>query len=239
MPRLVDAVRSALAQPSAAARVNPDPAVTTRASPRPSRMLVALAVIIATVLAYVVVDKFWLSKRVDEQQSLVEATLAISDKSIAVLPFADMSRDKDQDYFSDGISEELLNLLAKIPELRVIARTSSFSYKGKDIKVEQIGKELHVAHVLEGSVRKSGNTLRITAQLIRTADSTHLWSETFDRPLDDIFAVQEEIAGAVVEQLKIKLLGTVPKVRKTSPEAYSLFLQALQLDRQYTQAGME
>jgi TolB-like protein len=239
LPRLVDAVKSALAQPPAVARVNPDPAVTTRASPRPSRMLVALAVIVAIVLAYVVVDKFWLSKRVDEQQPVAEATPAISDKSIAVLPFVDMSEKKDQDYFSDGISEELLNLLAKIPELRVIARTSSFAYKGKEIDIAEIAKKLNVAHVLEGSVRKSGNKLRITAQLVRTSDSTQLWSESFDRPLDDIFAVQDEIAGAVVAQLKIKLLGAVPKVRKTDPEAYALFLQALQLDRQFTQAGME
>ena len=165
--------------------------------------------------------------------------IAADDKSIAVLPFVNMSSDKEQEYFSDGMSEELLNLLSQVPELKVIARTSSFAFKGKDIKVEQIAKELNVAHVLEGSVRKSGNKVRITAQLIRTADSTHLWSETYDRPLDDIFAVQDEIAGAVVEQLKIKLLGAVPKTRKANPEAYTLFLQAVQLDRQYTQAGLE
>ena len=239
LPRLVDAVRSTLAQPAVAARVTPDPSVTTRVSPRPSRMLVALAVVIATAIGYVAVDRFWLSKRVDGQQSLIEAKPAILDKSIAVLPFVDMSEKKDQDYFSDGISEELLNLLAKIPELRVTARTSSFSYKGKEVDISEIAKKLNVAHVLEGSVRKSGNKLRITAQLVRTSDSTQLWSESFDRPLDDIFAVQDEIAGAVVEQLKIKLLGAVPMVRKTDPEAYALFLQALQSDRRYTYAAME
>jgi TolB-like protein len=164
---------------------------------------------------------------------------AINDKSIAVLPFADMSEHKDQDYFSDGISEELMNLLAKIPELRVIARTSSFSYKGKEVDIADIAKKLNVAYVLEGSVRKSGNKLRIAAQLIRTSDSTQLWSESFDRPLDDIFAVQDEIAGAVVDQLKIKLLSGVPKLRTVNAEAYALFLQALQSDRQYTYAGME
>ena len=239
LPRLVDAVRSALAQPSAAARVNPDPAVTTRASPRPNRMLVALAVIIATALAYVVVDKFWLSKRVDEQQSLVEATPAISEKSVAVLPFVNRSSDKEQEYFSDGLSEELLNLLAKIPELQVAARTSSFYYKGKEVKLAEMARELHVAYLLDGSVRKSGNRVRITAQLIRAADGYHQWSETYDRTLEDIFAVQEEIAAAVVTQLKVRLLGAAPNVRKTSPEAYALFLQARQLDRQYTGQGFE
>ena len=189
--------------------------------------------------AYLVVDRFWLSKRVDEQQSLVEATPAISDKSIAVLPFVDISSDKEQEYFADGLSEELLNLLAKIPELQVAARTSSFYYKGKEVKLAEIARELHVAHLLEGSVRKSGNQVRITAQLIRAADGYHQWSETYDRTQEDIFAIQEEIAAAVVKQLKITLLGAAPKVQKTSPEAYALYLQALQLHRQYTLQGFE
>jgi adenylate cyclase len=104
-------------------------------------------------------------------------------KSIAVLPFADMSPAKDQEYMSDGIAEELLNLLAKVPDLNVIARTSSFAFKGQNVEIAEIAKRLNVAHVLEGSVRKSGNTVRITAQLIRAADSTHVWSETYDRTL--------------------------------------------------------
>jgi len=134
------------------------------------------------------------------------ASTAASDSSIAVLPFVDMSQAKDQDYFSDGLSEELLNLLAQVPQLRVIARTSSFAFKGKEVGVAEIAKTLNVANVLEGSVRKSGDTLRITAQLIRTADSSHLWSETYDRQVTDVFKVQDEIAAAVVTQLKIKLL---------------------------------
>ena len=108
---------------------------------------------------------------------------------------------------SDGIAEELLNLLAQVPDLKVIARTSSFAFKGQNIEIAEIAKKLNVAHVLEGSVRKSGNKLRITAQLVRTADSTHLWSETYDRPLDDIFAVQDEIANAIVQALQIRLDG--------------------------------
>jgi TolB-like protein/Tfp pilus assembly protein PilF/tRNA A-37 threonylcarbamoyl transferase component Bud32 len=159
--------------------------------------------------------------------------------SIAVLPFADMSPDKDQEYFSDGISEELLNLLAKIPELRVAARTSSFSFKGKDVKVVDVGRELNVAHVLEGSVRKAGNQVRITAQLIRADDGFHEWSDTWDRTLDDIFAIQAEIAADVAAQLKITLLGSVPTLEATDPATYALYLQARHLGRQGTAEGLE
>lgn len=115
------------------------------------------------------------------------AMASASDKSIAVLPFVNMSSDKEQDYFSEGLSEELLDQLAQIPQLKVIARTSSFSFKGKDVDVATIAKAHNVAHILEGSVRKSGNTLRITAQLVRASDSTHLWSQTCDRALTDVF----------------------------------------------------
>ncbi len=137
-----------------------------------------------------------------------------------------MSEAKDQGYFSDGISEELLNLLAKIPQLKVAARTSSFSFKGKQVEIPEIARQLRVANVLEGSVRKSGDQLRITVQLIRAAEGYHLWSETYDRKLDDIFKIQDEIAGEVVKELKVKLLGAAPKVRTTDPQAYALYLQA-------------
>jgi len=155
-------------------------------------------------------------------------------RSIAVLPFADMSQAQDQEYFSDGISEELLNLLAKIPQLRVTARTSSFSFKGSNVAIPEIARTLKVAHVLEGSVRKSGNSVRITAQLIRAGTDTHLWSQTYDRKLDDIFAIQDEIAADVVKQLKVTLLGAAPKARTTDPEVYALYLQAVQLGRRRT-----
>jgi tetratricopeptide (TPR) repeat protein len=121
-----------------------------------------------------------------------------------------------------------------VPQLRVIARTSSFSFKGKEVDITEIARKLNVAHVLEGSVRKSGDTLRITAQLIRTSDSSHLWSQTYDRPMTDVFKVQDEIAAAVVEQLKIKLLGNTPKTKTTDPKAYALYLQAREINRQYT-----
>lgn len=158
----------------------------------------------------------------------------INSKSIAVLPFVNMSSDKDQEYFSDGISEELLNQLAQIHELKVIARTSSFAFKGKEIGIAEIAKILNVAHILEGSIRKSGNQIRITAQLINTADSSHLWSQTYDRDMTNIFAVQDEISAAVVEQLKLKLLDTAPKAKVAKPEAYTLHLRARSLIRLHT-----
>jgi TolB-like protein/Flp pilus assembly protein TadD len=149
-----------------------------------------------------------------------------SPASIAVLPFVDMSQSHDQEYFSDGIAEELLNLLAKIPQLHVAARTSSFSFKGKEVPIPEIAKTLLVANVLEGSIRKSGEQVRITAQLVRAADGYHLWSETYDRKLDDIFKVQDEISAKVVDELKVSLLGAAPRVRTTDAKAYALFLQA-------------
>jgi adenylate cyclase len=148
------------------------------------------------------------------------------DQSIAVLPFVNMSADQENEYFSDGLSEELLNLLAKIPDLKVAARTSAFSFKGSNAGIEEIAGKLNVAHVLEGSVRKSGNDIRITAQLIKASDGFHLWSQTWDRELTDVFAIQDEIAAAVVDALKVKLLGELPHARVTDPEAYSLYLQS-------------
>jgi TolB-like protein/lipoprotein NlpI len=159
--------------------------------------------------------------------------------SIAVLPFDNMSADKEQDYFADGISEELLNLLAQVAGLRVIARTSSFSFKDQNVEIAEIARRLNVANVLEGSVRKSGDTVRITAQLVRASDSSHLWSQTYDRQMTDIFHVQDEIAAAVVAELQVKLLGAAPKTRSVDPEAYPLFLQARQIARQYTAAALQ
>ena len=146
--------------------------------------------------------------------------------SIAVLPFLNLSSDPEQEYFADGLSEELLNLLARIPELKVASRSSAFSYKGKDFKIEDVGRELNVTHVLEGSVRKAGNQLRITAQLIKIEDGFHLWSNTWDRSLDDIFAIQDEISQAVVDELRIKLMGEAPRAKVVDPEAYALYLKA-------------
>ncbi len=158
----------------------------------------------------------------------------IPDKSLAVLPFINLSDEKSQEYFADGISEELLNLLAKAQPLQVAARTSSFSFKGKQLGIPEIAKALHVANVLEGSVRKAGDAVRITAQLIRAADGYEIWSQSWDKKLDDIFAIQDSIAADVVAQLKVKLLGAVPTARQTDPKAYALYLQARELARQNT-----
>ncbi len=199
--------------------------------------------VLAAVVALLLVDKFvvapWQTARTHAAESATAAaappvagegataTTPPAD-SIAVLPFVDMSQAKDQEYFSDGLSEELLDLLAKVPQLKVIARTSSFSFKGKNADVAEIAKKLAVATVLEGSVRKSGNTLRVTAQLIRTIDSTHLWSETYDRELTDIFKVQDEIASAVVAALKLKLLPSQAAAgnqhRTANLDAYNEYL---------------
>ena len=181
----------------------------------------------------------WYVGRQSAPASEAEVAVGVSEASIAVLPFVNMSDDASNEYFSDGISEELLYLLAKIPELRVVARTSSFSYKGKDVKVADVARELNVAHVLEGSVRKSGNEVRITAQLIDARSDTHMWSDTWDRSLDDIFAIQDEIAADVVARLKVTLLGESPTVEETDPEAYALYLQARQLGRQFTAESVE
>jgi TolB-like protein/Tfp pilus assembly protein PilF len=150
-------------------------------------------------------------------------------KSIAVLPFVNMSGDEENEYFSDGLTEELLNLLAKVDELRVSSRTSSFAFKGKDANLPSVARELKVAHILEGSVRKSGTQVRITAQLIDVDTDSHLWSETYDRQLDDIFAIQDEIASAVVTALKVRLLDSgevaVQEKREQSTDAYLLYLR--------------
>jgi TolB-like protein len=160
---------------------------------------------------------------------LVSATEKVPEKSIAVLPFVNMSNDPEQEYFSDGITEEILNSLTHVKSLRVASRTSSFYFKGKNIDLREIGKQLNVQNVLEGSVRKQGNKLRITAQLINAENGFHLWSEHYDREIADIFAIQDEIAMAITEQLKITLLedekAFIYKDPSQNKEAYDLYLK--------------
>jgi len=193
----------------------------------------SIIIVLIAALAYFAWDKFVLDPQRDAallesvDTQAVEVVPQDIDQSIAVLAFVNMSDDSSNEFFSDGLSEELLNLLVKIPELRVAARTSSFSFKGKDVNISQIGRELNVTYVLEGSVRKAGDQIRVTAQLIKADDGFHLWSETFDRNLDDIFVVQDEIAAAVVRGLKVPLLGELPEQRPTNPEAYTLYLQGI------------
>jgi TolB-like protein len=198
-------------------------------------LLLAAATVIA--IAYFLVDRLMLSKRVAEAEKqsapLARAAspepipLAIPEKSIAVLPFVDMSEKKDQEYFSDGLAEELLDLLAQVPDLRVPARTSSFYFKGKSDDIAGIAQKLRVAHVLEGSVRKAGGTIRVTVQLIRADNGYHLWSKTYDRSIKDIFTVQDEIAAAVVDALKGRLLPAQQisnRHRTDNIEAYTEYL---------------
>ena len=181
--------------------------------------------VLTIALAVFVVDKFvWQS---NDYSAEGEVAVTSDDKSIAVLPFANMSDDPANEYFSDGITEELLNLLAKVQGLRVIGRTSSFQFKNKNEDLRIIGEKLGVTNILEGSVRKSGNTVRVTAQLVSTSDGAHLWSDTFDRNLDDIFKVQDEIAESVVGTLRVRLLGQVLPERQAPrvTEAYDLYLK--------------
>lgn len=181
---------------------------------------------------------FALDKYVWTDVTVPPSTTNSEHHTIAVLPFVNMSSDEEQEYFSDGLAEELLNLLARIPELKVTSRSSAFYYKGKDTKITDIGRELNVDHVLEGSVRRSADTVRITAQLVNVSNDVHVWSKTWDRTFEDIFVIQDEIAKAVVESLRISLLGDVPQVLETSPEAYTLYLQAAQLFNQQNADAM-
>ena len=164
-------------------------------------------------------------------EKAVEKKVAISSEkpqpSIAVLPFVNMSGDKEQEYFSDGLAEEIINALTMIPGLKVIARTSSFSFRAKNADIGQIRDKLKVQNILEGSVRKSGNFIRVTAQLINTADESHLWSERYDREMTDVFALQDEISQAIVKKLRVRLAADRPLVKRHTEnvEAYNLYLK--------------
>jgi len=196
--------------------------------------------ILLLALGYFAFDKFIQSTgQVTTATATVEETVTKPKvKSIAVLPFVNMSNDPGNEYFSDGISEEILNALAKIKQLKVAGRTSSFAFKGKNQDLRQIGAMLGVEHILEGSVRKSGTKIRITAQLVQVEDGFHLWSETYDRELTDIFAIQDEIAAAILKELKAQLIGEELQtiaVTQTNTEAYDLYLLAKQ--RMYERTG--
>ena len=211
---------------------------------RPTKPVLAVIAAAALIgIGYLAVDRFDLSKRAvtgtqeraSPGQAAVPAPSAVPEKSIAVLPFVNMSSDKEQEYFSDGLSEEMIDLLSQVPDLHVSARTSSFSFKGKADDIPTIAQKLHVAHVLEGSVRKAGNVIRVTAQLIRADSGYHLWSKTYDRDIKDIFKVQDEIAAAVVDALKVKLGPMQPAAahRSSNTEAYNQYL----LGRHFNQRG--
>ena len=217
------------------------PAAASIAPQTARRMDRAIIIVLALALGFFAFDKFVLAPRRDAalvatttQTVKAEAGIAgkatISEKSIAVLPFVNMSADSDNEYFSDGVAEEILNALAQVEDLKVAGRTSSFQFKGKTGDLTAIGKALGVAHVLEGSVRKQGDKVRITAQLIRAQDGYHQWSETYDGDLSDVFALQERIAQAIAGKLQLTLSGAQAQrlvdAGTQNPDAYQLYLQA-------------
>lgn len=205
------------------------------------RMDRVIMAILAMALAFFAVDKFVLEPKRDaaetelmeekveeaRQAGRIQAVVeSYGERSIAVLPFVDMSPEGDQEYLSDGIAEELLNLLAAVPEIRVISRTSSFAFKGQALEVPEIARRLNVSYVLEGSVRKSQNQIRVTAQLIEAASDTQVWSKNFDRELEDVFAIQDDISAAVVDELQVSLLGSpATQLATANLDAYQLYLE--------------
>ena len=214
-----------LRRDSTSARVASTTASRAAGAPSQRRFWIAAG---AAALVVAMTAAFWYARGARRPDLQPGAPATAGTSSIAVLPFVDMSPAKDQEYFADGLSEELLNVLAQIRELRVTGRTSSFQFKGKAEDLRVIGQKLNVATILEGSVRKAGTRVRITAQLVKVADGFHLWSETYDRELDDIFAVQDDIARAVSSALKLTLLGkdgSHAAERRHNAAAYNLYLQ--------------
>jgi len=202
------------------------------------RVIAAAVFLVVAAIVVGVVVRYWPSKQGNAQ---APAVAAISDKSIAVLPFADMSQRKDQEYFGDGMAEEILDLLAKIPGLTVIGRTSSFAFKGKNEDLRKIGTELNAAYVLEGSVRNSGDQVRITAQLINTKTGAHEWSETYDRPIGDVLKLQDAIAAAVARELELTVFpGHVNRIATAkNAEAYDLYLRGRHAADRFDKEGLE
>ena len=171
------------------------------------------------------------------------AAASVNSASVAVLPFVNMSNDEDNEYFSDGLTETLLHMLAQVPDLKVAARTSSFAFKDRQQTIQEIARSLQVAHILEGSVQRSGDRVRITAQLVRAEDGFHVWSENYDRTLDDIFGIQDEIAEKVGGALTASLLGSpadsaIKGIDTESPDAFDLYLQALNERDSYSYGGL-
>jgi adenylate cyclase len=194
-----------------------------------------IMVLLAVAVGYFAIDEFLLEPALEADRGRSQETRSpAAEPSIAVLPFLDLSPERDEAWFADGIAEELLSLLARIPELRVTSRSSAFSFKGQNLAVGEIAERLGVDYVLEGSVRRAGQQLRVTAKLVDAGADTALWSETWDRTLEDIFAIQDEIAAAVVDGLKLTLLGDVPQAAPADPRAYAMYLQAVYLAKQTT-----
>lgn len=217
------------------------------ASPANKRLDRIIMVTLTLAVGYFAIDKFVfdpsrdavLRERAQEEGRAAAYSDAYGEKSIAVLPFDNLSSDPEQGFFADGVSEELLNLLAEVEGLRVISRTSAFSFKDRKEDLRSIAAKLDVAHILEGSVRRSGNRIRVTAQLVDARNDTHLWSETYDRRLDDIFQIQDEVAAQVVEQLKLTLALASPEAAPANLQAYTLYLKATQMEEKAEPANRD
>jgi TolB-like protein len=253
IPKLIAAARVAVHAPA----VTPETAPTPRApAPSPSarrskRTAIIAASLIGLAIAGFAIDRLWVSSRGVSPNSVpisavpvpapAPAAPTIPERSIAVLPFVDMSEKKDQEYFADGMAEEVLDLLAKIPGLSVIGRTSSFQFKGKNEDLRTIGTKLGVTYVLEGSVRKSGDRLRVTAQLIGAQNGSHLWSDTYDENVGDVLKVQDRIAAGFVRALQVTVgadeLRSRPSLK--SPEAYDLYLRGRHAFDRFDKDGLE
>ena len=199
------------------------------AMPQAARPKKHVWIYVVVIGAAISIGLFFLGRYTAGNKTAAATPNELPAKSIAVLPFVDLSQAKDQEYFCDGISEEILDALAKVEGLRVVARTSSFSFKGKNADVAEIARKLNVQNVLEGSLRREGNRIRITAQLVNAHDGFHIWSDTFERELQGVFAVQDEITRSIVDALKIKLAVTPPPRASQNTEAYDLYLQGLYL----------
>jgi TolB-like protein/Tfp pilus assembly protein PilF len=236
--KLIDAIREparAVPGPLVAVARGTSAGATSAAHPKSRRKRILFAAgiaVVAVALAALLADKFWLAKHVLQEESAgasagLPASPTIPEKSIAVLPFVDLSEKHDQEYFADGMAEEILDILAKVPSLKVIGRTSSFQFKGRNEDLRTIGKSLGVAYVLEGSVRRSVDRVRVTAQLIDARDGTHVWSETYDRPANDALVMQGEIATNLSRSLEIGIGADRPQAerRLKNDAAYDLYLR--------------
>src|ERR1700722_9431782 len=254
-PKLIDAVRSRCASPR---RTESSPSHSSGTPGKQNRKasVIVLTAVIAALLAYFVAEQFWVSRQGASQDrtrmrttplpapisASLPSTFAPPPHSVAVLPFVNMSGDPKQDYLSDGFSEELLNSLARLNNLQVMARTSSFAFKGQSVDISTIAHQLNVGSVLEGSVRRAGNTMRVTAQLINAVTGFQVWSQTYDRQFGDILKIQTEVAAAVAQQLQVRLGGESAKLdvgATNNPEAYDAYLRAVRQLRDGDQSPAE
>ena len=246
--KLIDAIREpARAVPESPVAVThgtSDRTASSSAHPKSRRNRILFAAGLALVgvaLASLLANKFWLAKHIASESPTTAAMNVVSEKSIAVLPFTDLSEKKDQEYFADGMANGVIDLLANVPELKVIGRTSSFQFKGKTEDLRTIGTRLGAAYVVEGSVRKSGDRVRVTAELIGTQDGVHRWSETYERPFGDVLKLQDELASGVARAMAVTVNSDTlqrPTALK-SPEAYDRYLHGLHSLDRFDREGFE